>query len=258
MEERTFLDLTPRQIRLLELVSSVSEQAGGRTRELMKDPAVLEQWTDIPDPADMQGIDLENSGQLESTRNWYVETRLPGLIKSIYMLQELEEAGIAPEVCRQWFQQALCSWSPSFLDFPFSRFWDAYESRIRETEDDLSWIDSVLETILLLQNETWGRLRALPESPYVLVIAADYDPDMGRWFADVEAAIPLSRMALRQLAFVATKYCEEHDLPPMDEEGSVFVIGFREDGTELVPEIQSAAELPGLMEELMRIVRPEL
>lgn len=28
MEERTFLDLTPRQIRLLELVSSVSEQAG--------------------------------------------------------------------------------------------------------------------------------------------------------------------------------------------------------------------------------------
>lgn len=32
MEERTFLDLTPRQVRLLELVSGVSEQAGGQTR----------------------------------------------------------------------------------------------------------------------------------------------------------------------------------------------------------------------------------
>ncbi len=78
------------------------------------------------------------------------------------------------------------------------------------------------------------------------------------WFADVEAAIPLSRMALRQLAFVATQYCEEHSLAPMDEDGSVFVIGFREDGATLVPEIQSAGQLPGLIDEILRIVRPEL
>ncbi len=65
----------------------------------------------------------------------------------------------------------------------------------------------------------------MPDSPYVLVIAADYDARLERWFADVEAAIPLSRMALRQLAFVATQYCEEHSLAPMDEDGSVFVTG---------------------------------
>ena len=44
----------------------------------------------------------------------------------------------------------------------------------------------------------------------------------------------------------------------MDEDGSVFVIGFREDGATLVPEIQSAGQLPGLIDEILRIVRPEL
>lgn len=258
MEEHTFLDLSPRQVRLLELVSGVSEQAGGKTRELMKDAAVLQRWTDLPEPEALEGIDLQENQRLEATQVWYRESRLPGLIKSIYMLQELEEAGIPAEDCRQWFEQALMSWSPSFLEFPFSRFWQAYESRVQDTEDELTWIDQILETILLLQNEEWGRLRQMPESPYVLVIAADYDKDMARWFADVEAAIPLSRMALRQLSFVAAKYCEHHDLAPMDEEGSVFVIGFRQDGNLLVPEVQSAAPMPELIEEIMKIVRPEL
>lgn len=258
MEERTFLDLTPRQVRLLELVSGVSEQAGGQTRQLMKDAAMLQRWTDLPDPAALEGIGVPDSGQLDSTRTWYRESRLPGLIKSIYMLQELEEAGLETGPCRQWFEQALAAWSPSFLAFPFDRFWRAYESRIQDTEDELTWIDGILETILLLQNEEWGRLREMPDSPYVLVIAADYDARLERWFADVEAAIPLSRMALRQLAFVATQYCEEHSLAPMDEDGSVFVIGFREDGATLVPEIQAAGQLPGLIDEILRIVRPEL
>ena len=85
MEERTFLDLTPRQVRLLELVSGVSEQAGGQTRQLMKDAAMLQRWTDLPDPAALEGIGVPDSGQLDSTRTWYRESRLPGLIKSIYM-----------------------------------------------------------------------------------------------------------------------------------------------------------------------------
>lgn len=252
--ERSLLDMDPAFAHLMDLVSAVSEQAGGHTRLRMQDAAVLKAWTDLPDPAALAGIEDES---LEETVRWYRQSPLPGLVKNIFLLGALEQQKVPEAQARRWFENALQVWSLSFLDFPFDAFWQVYEDRITGIEDETEWVSAILEEILTLQNETYGRLRHQEESEIVLVVAVDYDEEEDRYFADVEARLPLSHTAIRQLMFVSVQYCEDHRLAPMDEDGGVFVLGLKQERDSLVPEVQALEDLTPLVEEILRIVRAE-